>query len=34
MSGQTKVMIPAATPRIPDTMYSQRQVSTRPATTS
>jgi hypothetical protein len=34
MSGQAKVMIPAATPRIPVTMNSQRQVSARPAAMS
>jgi hypothetical protein len=34
MSGQTKVPIPAATPRIPEMTYSQRQLWTRLATTS
>src|SRR6266704_286939 len=34
MSGQTKVMIPAATDKIPATTNSQRQLWTRPATAS
>src|SRR5680860_567873 len=34
MSGQTKVPMPAATPRIPPTMFSQRSAGTRLATTS
>jgi len=32
MPGQTKVPIPAATPMIPEMMYSQRQLWTRLAT--
>ena len=34
MAGQTKVRMPAATPKIPVRMNSQRQLGTRVATTS